>query len=155
MKTIKTQKFYLLGVYMFLDFDIKKKRVRFKFIKIQLHLRIQKWIKISILKKFSRWCALSTEPPSTWSQTPKVHSSINQGVPIKKSAGLTPEKALHISFLINDYWATTKKIIQNDLKMADVPNPFTIESNRANKNPYQQRNLNDHHPIVPYSLPLT
>lgn len=44
----------------------------------------------------------------------------SQGIPIKKSAGITPEKALHLSFLINDYWSTTKKIIHNNLNQSDV-----------------------------------
>ena len=44
----------------------------------------------------------------------------NQGIPIKKSSTITPEKALHLSFLITDYWATAKKVIQCDLKMHDV-----------------------------------
>jgi hypothetical protein len=32
---------------------------------------------------------------------------------------MSPERALQISFLINDYWNTTRKIIQNDLKQSD------------------------------------
>lgn len=44
----------------------------------------------------------------------------NKGIPIKKSSTITPEKALHLSFLITDYWATAKKVIQCDLKMHDV-----------------------------------
>ena len=43
------------------------------------------------------------------------------GIPIKKSAGISAERALHISFLVNDYWSTTRKIIHNDLKQHDVP----------------------------------
>jgi hypothetical protein len=57
---------------------------------------------------------------SIWSPMQKVHIIWMLGIPIKKSAGITPERALHISFLINDYWATTKKIVHNDLKMGDV-----------------------------------
>lgn len=41
------------------------------------------------------------------------------GIPIKKSTNITAERALHISFLINDYWNTARKIIQNDLKQGD------------------------------------
>lgn len=41
------------------------------------------------------------------------------GIPIKKSPNITPERALQISFLINDYWSTARKIIQNDLKQVD------------------------------------
>jgi hypothetical protein len=41
------------------------------------------------------------------------------GIPIKKSNNMSPERALQISFLINDYWNTTRKIIQNDLKKSD------------------------------------
>jgi|688.fasta_scaffold234441_1 hypothetical protein len=41
------------------------------------------------------------------------------GIPIKKSPNITPERALHISFLMNDYWNTARKIIQNDLKQSD------------------------------------
>ena len=55
-----------------------------------------------------------------------------KGVPIKRSANITPEKALHISYLINDYWATTKKIIHNDLKMGDVNFFIFKESNWTN-----------------------
>ena len=42
------------------------------------------------------------------------------GIPIKKSPTITAEKALHLSFLLMDYWSTTKKVIQTDLKMSDV-----------------------------------
>lgn len=45
---------------------------------------------------------------------------VNQGIPIKKSASISNDKALHIAFLIQDYWSTTRKVIQSDLKMADV-----------------------------------
>ena len=41
------------------------------------------------------------------------------GIPIKKSPNITAERALHISFLINDYWNTARKIIQNDLRQAE------------------------------------
>lgn len=42
------------------------------------------------------------------------------GIPIKKSPTITAERALHLSFLITDYWATARKVIQSDLKMSDV-----------------------------------
>ena len=42
------------------------------------------------------------------------------GIPIKKSPSITSERALHIAFLIQDYWLTAKKVISNDLKMHDV-----------------------------------
>jgi len=51
----------------------------------------------------------------------KVYSIQNiLGIPIKKSPTITPERALHIAFLIQDYWLTAKKVISNDLKMHDV-----------------------------------
>lgn len=53
------------------------------------------------------------------SPTLKVYLYIYAGIPIKKSAGITPERALHISFLVNDYWNTARKIIQNDLKQTE------------------------------------
>ena len=52
---------------------------------------------------------------------------VSAGIPIKKSANISPEKALHLSFLINDYLATTKKIIHNDLKMTDVEVSLNVE----------------------------
>ncbi len=53
------------------------------------------------------------------------YSHTNAGIPIKKSPSITAERALHLSFLLMDYWSTTKKVIQSDLKMADVllPHP--------------------------------
>ena len=44
----------------------------------------------------------------------------NPGIPIKKSPTITSERALHISYLVNDYWSTVRKIIHNDLKQHDV-----------------------------------
>lgn len=49
------------------------------------------------------------------------NARIYAGIPIKKSSAITPEKALHLSFLITDYWSTAKKVIQSDLKMHDNP----------------------------------
>ena len=43
-----------------------------------------------------------------------------EGIPIKKSPSITAERALHIAFLIQDYWLTAKKVISNDLRMHDV-----------------------------------
>jgi hypothetical protein len=43
------------------------------------------------------------------------------GIPIKRSPTISAETALHLSFLITDYWSTAKKVIQSDLKMGDVP----------------------------------
>ena len=59
------------------------------------------------------------EPLNTWLQMGRVCVVNNLGIPIKRSPNITPERALHISFLINDYWNTSRKIIQNDLKQAD------------------------------------
>lgn len=52
------------------------------------------------------------------------------GIPIKKSPTITAERALHLSFLLMDYWSTTKKVIQSDLKMSDVP-LNTIQEHRG------------------------
>lgn len=50
----------------------------------------------------------------------RVSNIFNSGIPIKKSATITQERALHIAFLIQDYWMTAKKVINNDLRMHDV-----------------------------------
>ena len=42
------------------------------------------------------------------------------GIPIKRSPGITPEKSLHIAALVQDLWNVTKKVITNDLKTPDV-----------------------------------
>ena len=76
------------------------------------------------------------------------------GIPIKKSAGITNERALHISYLINDYWSTTRKIIHNDLKQSDV-----IEDGRRTKSRRSGSGLRNSNrsssssPSVPLCLP--
>lgn len=69
------------------------------------------------------------------------YQHINLGIPIKKSPTITPEKALHLSFLITDYWCTAKKVIQSDLKMSDVPSTLSRTSSKrsASEQPSRRR----------------
>lgn len=43
-----------------------------------------------------------------------------EGIPIKKSPNITPEKALHKASLVQDLWNVTRKVVVNDLKSPDV-----------------------------------
>lgn len=42
------------------------------------------------------------------------------GIPVKKSTGITADKALHMAALVQDLWNVSKKVITNDLKTPDV-----------------------------------
>ena len=43
-----------------------------------------------------------------------------EGIPLKKSNNITPEKALQNAALVQDLWNVTRKVVVNDLKAPDV-----------------------------------
>lgn len=50
-----------------------------------------------------------------------------------------------------DYWSTTKKVIQSDLKMTDVLPPHP-EHRGEDQNQDFQAEIDHHHPVLQYHL---
>ena len=113
------------------------------------------FLRISMFKMFLKVCLWSKVPINILFSILKVCFVLSKGIPIKKSSTITPEKALHLSFLITDYWATAKKVIQSDLKMNDVKQKNNKEPNITNPNENLKAKRDNNPSILQYLHKLT